>query len=89
MGIERVARYFIPAYESKQAKKDDEIRWIQVDLGDKKKINGIKLLPKVVPWGYVRSEGFPSRFKIEVSDDPEFKVSIMYENQTRDDFKDP
>ena len=89
MGIERVARYFIPAYESKTAKKDDEIRWIQVDLGEKKKINGIKLLPKVVPWGYVRSEGFPSRFKIEVSDDPGFSTSVMYENKTREDFNDP
>jgi uncharacterized protein len=89
MGIERVARFFIPAYESKPAKKDEEIRWIQIDLGERKKIDGIKLLPKVVPWGYVRSEGFPSRFKIEMSDDPAFNVSVMYENQTREDFKDP
>jgi uncharacterized protein len=89
MGIERVARFFTPAYESKLAQNDGEIRWIQLDLGEKKKIDGIKLLPKVVPWGYVKSVGFPSRFKIEVSDDPEFNVSIMYENQTREDFKDP
>ena len=89
MGVERVARFFTPAYESKLAKKDEEIRWIQVDLGEKKKINGVKLLPKVIPWGYVRSEGFPSRFKIEVSDDPGFNVSVMYENRTREDFKDP
>ena len=89
MGVERVARFFTPAYESKLSKKDEEIRWIQVDLGEKKKIDGIKLLPKVIPWGYVKSEGFPSRFKIEVSDDPVFNVSIMYENRTREDFKDP
>jgi DUF1680 family protein len=58
-------------------------------LGDRKKIDGIKLLPKVIPWGYVQSEGFPSRFKIEVSDDPAFVNSVMYENQTKEDFKDP
>jgi uncharacterized protein len=89
MGVERVARFFTPAYESKQAKKDDEVRWIQVDLGEKKKIDGVKLLPKIGPWGYVQSEGFPSRFRIEVSDDPEFKSSIMYLDQTREDFRDP
>ncbi len=89
MGVERVARFFTSVYQSKPAQKDEEIRWIQVDLGEKKKIDGVKLLPKVIPWGYVQSEGFPSRFKIEVSDDPEFKASIMYENQTREDFKDP
>ena len=53
MGVERVARFFIPAYESSPAKTDDEIRWIQIDLGAAKKIDGIKLLPKVIPWGYV------------------------------------
>ena len=89
MGIERVARFFTPAYETKPAQKEGEIRWVQIDLGAKKKIDGIKLLPRVVPWGYVSSEGFPARFKIEVSDDPEFKTSIMYENQTREDFIDP
>ena len=89
MGVERVARFFTPSYESKLAQNDEEIRWIQIDLGAKKKIDGIKLLPKVTPWGYVQSEGFPSRFKIEVSEDPEFKTSIMYEDRTREDFKDP
>ena len=89
MGIERVARFFTPAYETKPAQKEGEIRWVQIDLGAKKKIDGIKLLPRVVPWGYVSSEGFPARFKIEVSDDPEFKTPIMYENQTREDFIDP
>ena len=89
MGVERVARFFTPAYESVAAKNDNEIRWIQIDLGEKKKIDGIKLLPKVNPWGYVASIGFPSRFKIEVSDEKDFKVSVMYENRIREDFKDP
>jgi len=89
MGVERVARFFTAAYESKPAQKDEEIRWVQIDLGARKKIDGIKLLPKVVPWGYVQSEGFPSRFRIEVSDDPLFVNSVMYENQTKEEFKDP
>ncbi len=89
MGVERVARFFIPSYESKAAKTDDEVRWIQIDLGARKKIDGVKLLPKVVPWGYVQSEGFPSRFKMEVCDDPDFKNPVMYLDQTREDFGNP
>lgn len=89
MGEERLARFATAVYESKPAQKDDEIRWVQIDLGERKKIDGIKLLPKLVLYGYVRSEGFPARFKIEMSDDPAFNVSILYENQTREDFKDP
>ena len=89
IGIERVARFFTPAYESKPAKNDNEIRWIQVDLGEKKKIDGIKLLPRVMPWGYVRSIGFPVRFRIEVSDEKYFKFPLMYENHIREDFRDP
>ena len=89
IGVERVARFFTPAYSSKPAQKDDETRWVQVDLGEKKKIDGIKLLPKVQTWGYVSSMGFPARFKIEVSDDQEFKNAIVYEKWIREDFRDP
>jgi uncharacterized protein len=89
MGVERVARFFTPVYESKRAESDNSVRWIQVDLGESKKIDCIKLLPRVNPWGYVSSIGFPPRFKIEVSDDKDFNTSIMYENWTREDFRDP
>ncbi len=89
MGVERVARFFTPVYESKTAGSDNETRWVQVDLGGVKKIEAVKLLPRVVPWGYVQSEGFPSRFKIEVSDDPSFSNPVMYFDQTREDFRDP
>ena len=89
MGIERVARFFTPVYESKSAKTDNEIRWIQIDLGETKKVDCIKLLPRVNPWGYVSSIGFPARFKIEISDDKDFTTSIMYENRLREDFRDP
>ena len=89
MGVDRVARFFTACYESKPAKNDDAVRWVQIDLGSRKKFDGIKLLPKVMPWGYVQSEGFPALFKIEVSDDPVFNTSVMYENQTRTIFRDP
>jgi DUF1680 family protein len=89
IGIERVARYFTPVYETSMAQKDTEIRWVQIDLGSKRNITAIKLFPRVSPWGYVTSVGFPVRFKIEISDDPDFKRSILYVDQIREDFRDP
>ncbi len=89
MGVERVARFFTAAYESKAAQDDNQVRWIQIDLGSSKRIDGVKLLPKVSPWGYVQSAGFPSRFRIEVSDDPSFQSPVMYFDQTREDYMDP
>jgi len=80
MGVERVARYYIPAYAS-MAKSNKETRWVQIDLGQEKKIEGIKLLPGVQGWGPAAG-GFPSRFKLEVSNDVDFKYPIMYEDCT-------
>ncbi len=80
MGVERVARYFLPAYSS-QASHNHELRWVQVDLGQTRKIDGIKLLPGAQVWGPAAG-GFPARFKLEVSDDPEFGRSVMYEDYT-------
>lgn len=67
MGVERVARYYLPAYAS-MASGNNEIRWVQIDLGQTKKIDGIKLLPGVQGWGPAAG-GFPSNFKFEVSND--------------------
>ena len=88
MGVERVARYYIPAYAS-MAKSNNETRWVQIDLGSVKKIDGIKLLPGVQGWGPAAG-GFPSRFKLEVSNDVDFKHSIMYEDWTlKEEFPNP
>ena len=88
MGIERVARYYLPAY-SNRATSSNEIRWIQIDLGDRKKIEGVKLLPGVQGWGPA-SGGFPAHFKLEVSEDEDFEHSIMYEDYTlKEEFPNP
>lgn len=88
MGVERVARYYLPAYAS-MANNNSEIRWVQIDLGQVKKIDGIKLLPGVQGWGPAAG-GFPSRFKLEVSNDADFRYSIMYEDYTlKKEFPDP
>jgi len=80
MGVERVARYYLPAYSSK-ANSNNEKKWVQIDLGSVKKIEAIKLLPGVQGWGPAAG-GFPARFRIEVSNDADFGQSILYEDNT-------
>ena len=88
MGVERVARYYLPAY-SNRAGSNSEIRWIQIDLGKEQQIDGIKLLPGAQGWGPA-SGGFPSHFKLEVSNDATFSHSIMYEDWTlKEEFPNP
>lgn len=83
MGVERVARFFTPAYESTVAQSDNELRWIQIDLGQERKIEAVKLLPRIHIWDSPTSIGFPAHFKIEVSNDADFKTSILYEDRIK------
>ena len=88
MGVERVARYYLPAYANR-AVNNNEIRWIQIDLGKELKIDGIKLLPGAQGWGPA-SGGFPTHFKLEVSNDATFKHSTMYEDWTlKEEYPNP
>ncbi len=88
MGVERVARYYLPAYYSR-ANSNKDIRWVQIDLGKEKKISAIKLLPGAQGWG-AASGGFPSHFKLEISNDEDFRHSILYEDWTlKEEFPNP
>ena len=88
MGVERVARLFTPVYQSKRAKTDDETRWVQVDLGQERKIEAVKLLPMVVWWN-CQSQGFPVRFKLEASRDPGFGSAKLIADCSQADYPDP
>jgi DUF1680 family protein len=88
MGVERVARLFTPVYESKKAQRDDEVRWVQVDLGSERKIEAVKLLPMVVWWSG-KSQGFPARFKIEASKDSGFSAPTLIADCSQADYPDP
>jgi DUF1680 family protein len=59
------------AYRSKCAQSADSTTWVQIDLGEKRTIDSIKVYPandRSVP-----GQGFPLRFKIEASSEPEFR----------------
>ena len=62
-------------------------QWAQVDLGESKAISEIRLHPCSDDFGGIGNGfGFPVRFKLEVSDDPEFKSSTLVADQTADDY---
>jgi DUF1680 family protein len=94
---ERMA--FTPAtayrpYESKPANKADEITWVQVDLRSNQPIDAVKVYPAVAllqdsGYGTGRNQGFPIRFKIEASDDTQFKAAQFIVDYTSTDCPNP
>lgn len=64
-------------YHSAISPTQDAVKWVQVDLGKSVQVERIVLKPCYDDYGKIGGGfGFPVRFKIEVSDDPEFKTGI-------------
>jgi mono/diheme cytochrome c family protein len=78
-------------YHSQIARTRYETKWVQVDLGRSWPLAALFLVP-----AHVKHEnhpgpgfGFPKRFKVEVSDDPEFKQAHVVADETKADFPNP
>jgi len=64
-------------YHSAVSKVQDATKWVQVDLGASATIDHITLLPCYDDFAAIGGGfGFPVRFKVEASDDPEFKSGV-------------
>ena len=64
-------------YHSAIAAKQNEMKWVQVDLGARTEIQRVRLLPCYDDFNSIGAGfGFPVRFKIEVSDDAQFKSGV-------------
>jgi DUF1680 family protein len=75
------------AYRSKYAKSADATTWVQIDLGEKRAIDSVKVYP--ANDRFVPGQGFPVRFKIEASSEPEFHKSIAIANHLDADVPNP
>ncbi len=65
-------------------------QWVQVDLGTTVEFNEIRLHPCSDDFGGIGNGfGFPIRFKVEVSDDPEFKTAILIADESKADYPNP
>ena len=64
-------------YHSALSATPDATKWVQVDLGESIAINRVTLLPCHDTFnGIGAGFGFPVRFKVEASDDPEFRAGV-------------
>jgi mono/diheme cytochrome c family protein len=82
-------------YHSALSPKQDATKWVQMDLGEHTVIQSVTLLPCYDDFNAIGAGfGFPVRFKIEASDDPEFKTGVALLWRHHDatfmaDFKNP
>ena len=91
--LDRMA--FTPAtkyrpYISRTTRQPDATTWIQVDLGELRNLDSIRLYPAfhLGPEDRI-GFGFPIRFKIDLSDDPSFGTRVCIVDHTTFDCPDP
>ncbi len=82
-------------YHSAISQAQDAMKWVQVDLGQRVEIERVALLPCYDDFNKIGAGfGFPVRFKVEASDDPEFKTGVTllwkrHDETFMHDFKNP
>ncbi len=74
-------------YHAAEAKRGDEEKWVQIDLGKSQPIASIRLYP-------MRHEGkdgfgFPLRFKVEAANEPAIKDAMMIASRLAADVPNP
>jgi hypothetical protein len=78
-------------YHSKISTSQDTLKWVQVDLGRTVVVDRVILKPAYDDFNNIGAGfGFPIRFKIEISDDPEFKSdNVLIAAQDQNDVPNP
>ena len=77
-------------YVSKLARNSSAVTWVQIDLGTPQAIDSVRLYPAFTPGDeQARGYGFPSRFRIEASNDPSFSSPELLIDHTASDFAEP
>ncbi len=68
----------------------DTVQWVQVDLGQSLPLERVRLVPaRPVDFPDTPGFGFPLRFRIEVSDEPEFAQPWLLADRSAEDFVNP
>ncbi|MBP6963580.1 MAG: family 78 glycoside hydrolase catalytic domain [Armatimonadetes bacterium] len=78
-------------YHSSLARSAGSAKWVQIDLGARRTIAGVSLYP-ARPYNWQEDApgfGFPVRYRIEASDDPEFKTPTVLVDRTDGDQPNP
>ena len=82
------------AYRSKPAPSADITTWVQIDLGESRPLDFVKVYPaneKNYPGRdeYYAGEGFPVRFRIETSNDTNLQNPTLIVDHTAADYPNP
>ena len=82
------------AYRSRPTQSADVQTWVQIDLGLRHSIDSVKLYPaneRLYPGRdeHYAGEGFPARFRVEMSDQPDFHEAKAIVDHTAADFPNP
>ena len=82
------------AYRSQAARTADAPTWVQIDLGASHPIDSVKVYPaneRQYPGHdeHYAGEGFPVRFKIEASDNPDFHNATAIVDHSTADYANP
>jgi len=77
-------------YHSQISAKQDVVKWVQVDLGQAQEVASLIYVGCHDNFNNIGAGfGFPVRFKIEISEDAEFKNATIVVDQTKIDFPNP
>ncbi|HQH73978.1 MAG TPA: alpha-L-rhamnosidase N-terminal domain-containing protein, partial [bacterium] len=77
-------------YHCQLEKSAEHAKWVQIDLGGSRRVDQVRLYP-CQPFDYSKNPGFlfPVRFRVEVSNDPEFQTSEIVWERTGEDVPNP
>ena len=78
-------------YHSQIETREDAAKWVQVDLGQTTEIDSVELVGCHDTFNNIGAGfGFPVRFLLQASDDPEFKSGVVtLVDRTSEDFPNP
>lgn len=77
-------------YHSSICETQDVVKWVQVDLGESRPLEEVRLIPALpIDFPDRSGFGFPVRFKVEASDDPEFTSATLLRDSTAADIPNP
>ncbi|HSI12494.1 MAG TPA: discoidin domain-containing protein [Chthoniobacter sp.] len=77
-------------WHARTARSSDEVKWVQVDLGDEYPLDEVRLYPaRPKDFPARRGFGFPPCFKVEASNDANFEHAVMLLDRTQTEFVNP
>ncbi len=77
-------------WHSQLSRRADTVKWVQIDLGDARELDEVRLIPARLPQRlHHEGYGFPLRFRVEASDDPDFTRSHLLADHTAAPFTNP